>query len=261
MILSKLNVPRTPFIISVLLWIIEKNISFDLVNQAEIIDTLIDGMLDKFKESKARNSLDSNLRKTFLTELSYTLHLSRKKTLTHNELDQFSADYFRKKLLPSPSGPFIDELKEKGILQNIGSEVCFKFDCLRAFFLSAKMKNSKELLSSILKKDEFSNYGEELDYFTGKYRDQADVLRISMEIIEHLFVQLNLQSENNLSDFDKISLIDSPINLISPENLTKQIFDSPPSSEEREEILDNIDDMCIKLYDREADIDKKSNEI
>lgn len=69
-LLSRLNIPRSPFLISALLWIREKQVQFAPVNQAEILDALIDGVMEKLSESKDRSGLDANIKRHFLAALA-----------------------------------------------------------------------------------------------------------------------------------------------------------------------------------------------
>lgn len=207
--LRRLNIPRTPFLISILLWVQEKNISFTPVNQAEIIDILVDGILDKLHETKARSGYDSTVKRHFLTELAFHLYQENKTKCSINQLDRLAADYFSNKGLPSSSGQFVEELKTKGVLIDLGGEISFKFDCLRAFFLSIKIKDSRELFEAAFNPDGFVALGEELDYFTGKNRDQKDAIIRALDVVEHFHREANLDFD--LSIFDKISMSDSPL--------------------------------------------------
>lgn len=93
--LKRLNIPRTPFLISIFLWVHERNIAFDPVNHAEVLDTLIDGMLDKFHESKSRSRLDSTAKRHFLSDLAYHMYQLGRDYVTPNELEIFTASYFK----------------------------------------------------------------------------------------------------------------------------------------------------------------------
>lgn len=237
--LKRLNIPRTPFLISVFLWVHEKRIAFDPVNHVEVIDTLIDGMLDKFQEIKSRTRLDSTAKRHFLTDLAFHLYRENKDRLTHNELDLFTAEYFKKKLLTAAAGPFIDELKQKGIFLDLGEEICFKFDCLRAFFLSVRLQESSVFLSEALTTSQFLSLGEELDYFTGKYRGREDALREALIVLDKFYepVALNL----DLGLFDEITLTEFPISLEDRQELGKELYPPRPSDEQREKMLDSWD--------------------
>ncbi|MCK9387479.1 MAG: metallophosphoesterase [Sulfuritalea sp.] len=237
--LRRLNIPRTPFLISILLWVQEKNITFNPVNQAEIIDILIDGILDKLHETKERSGYDSTVKRHFLTELASAMHQSNKTRCSYNELDQLAADYFSSKALPSASGPFIEELKRKGVLVDLGEDIAFKFDCLRAFFLSIKIKESPELLTFALSPEGFLGLSEELDYFTGKNRDQKEALIGALDAVEYFYKQADFELDLNL--FDMISLNESPITAERKASLEKKLLGERPTFERQEEMLDEMD--------------------
>ncbi len=237
--LKRLNIPRTPFLVSVFLWVREKRIAFDPVNHAEIIDTLIDGMLDKFSEAKSRTRLDSTVKRHFLTDLAHHLYQENRDRLTHNELDLFTAEYFKKKLLTSASGPFIEELKQKGIFLDLGEEICFKFDCLRAFFLSIRLQESSSFFELALTPSEFLKLGEELDYFTGKQRGRQDALERSLELLDKFFEPIALNID--LALFDEVTFTEFPISDEDRKEIGKELYPPRPSEAEREAILDEID--------------------
>lgn len=238
--LRRLNIPRTPFLISALLWIQEKNIAFNPVNQAEIIDILVDGILDKLRETKERSGYDSTVKRHFLTEFAYALHKSDRKRCSHNELDQLVVDYFSNKGLPSASGPFIDELKKKGVIVDFGGQIGFKFECLRAFFLSMKIKESTELREYSLTPDGFVRLSEELDYFTGKNRAEKDALVGAMKVVEVFYKNAGIDIDLEL--FDKISLNESPITAERKVALEKKLLGDRPTFEKQEQLLDEMDD-------------------
>ncbi|WP_434514452.1 hypothetical protein AB6Q56_18175 [Dechloromonas sp. ARDL1] len=231
--------------ISALLWIQEKNIAFNPVNQAEIIDILVDGILDKLRETKERSGYDSTVKRHFLTEFSYALHKTNRKMCTHNELDQLVVDYFSNKGLPSASGPFIDELKRKGIIVDFGDQIGFKFDCLRAFFLSIKIKESSELRDYSFTPEGFVRLSEELNYFTGKNRAEKDALIGAMKVIDTFYK--NAEIDIDLELFDQISLSESPITAERKVALEKKLLGERPTFEKQEELLDEMDEPYCSI--------------
>lgn len=258
--LRRLNIPRTPFLISILLWVQEKNITFSPVNQAEIIDILIDGILDKLTETKELGGYDSTAKRHFLTELAYAMHKSGKKRYSHNELDKFAVDYFDSKGLPSASGPFIEELKDRGILIDLGDEVSFKFECMRAFFLSTNIKESSDLFKYSMTPSGLLELGEELDYFTGKNRDNKEALVGALDAVEFFYKQTDLNLD--LAIFDNISLEISPLETKKRDMLENEIFGNRPTLEKQEELLDEIDNPhspVVQLKAQRDDKDMASN--
>jgi Calcineurin-like phosphoesterase len=243
-LLGRLHVPRTPFLISILLWVRERKVSFSPVNQAEVIDVFIDGILEKLSESKRRSEFDSNAKRHFLGELAYAMHRSGKTVCSYNELDLFAADYFSRRALPEPIAPFIQELQERGILVDQGDGICFKFDCFRAFFLSLKMKDAPELVEEAASREGILRFGAELDYFTGRNRDQAEVLRAAMKALEDAFRASGLDLP--LALFDEVP---SHGSILTPEKralLEQKVLGVSRTSEQQQQLLDEIDERTRK---------------
>jgi hypothetical protein len=167
------------------------------------------------------------------------MHQSSKKQLLHNDLDKFAVGYFAEKGLPSASGPFIEELKHRGILIDLGDEVSFKFDCVRAFFLSISIKESPELFNYAMTPEGFTLLSEELDYFTGKNRNNKEALIGALKVVDHYFNEADFKLDLNL--FDTIALDESPITDALREILHKKLLGDQPTLEKQEELLDQID--------------------
>jgi hypothetical protein len=241
-LLGRLNIPRSPFLISALLWVREKQTQFSPVNQAEILDALIDGVMEKLSEKKDRSGLDANIKRHFLGSLAEHLHETKSRRITSHNLDSFTVDYFGMKGLASTSGPFLEELKKKGILLEVGSDVTFMFDSIRAFFLASRFQEGQPLLDAALNSVNFLSFGEELDYFTGRYRDKRDVLEKAARTVEEFRAAAGLDGDLNL--FDLISVKHSPISASEePGDFDSALRVSKPSDERREELLESIDEQ------------------
>lgn len=133
-LLLRLNIPNTPFLVSILLWVIEQQPNSKIINQASAIETLVVGLLEKFTESKARSNYDSNIQSHFLSELATEMDRAQFEWIDSNEFESFVNNYFVKRGLTAPSRGFTDELLRKGLLYENNNRITFKFDCFRAFF-------------------------------------------------------------------------------------------------------------------------------
>lgn len=184
---TKLNVPRTPFLISVLLWVIEQRPNALLVNQASAIEVLIEGLLEKFKESKARAEFDSTIQQHFLEDLSTHLDSESVEWITSFQFDEFIIGYFKKKGLQVSTRGFAEELIRKGLVYESGDRVAFKFDCFRSYFLARRFANDSQLWKNALSMESVHRYVTELDLFTGLHRDRKDVLETAICTCDELF--------------------------------------------------------------------------
>lgn len=184
---AKLNVPRTPFLISVLLWVIEQRPNALLVNQASAIEVLIEGLLEKFKESKARAEFDSTIQQHFLEDLSAHLDFESVEWITSFQFDEFIVGYFKKKGLQVSTRGFAEELIRKGLVYESGDRVAFKFDCFRSYFLARRFANDSQLWKNAISMGRVHRYVTELDLFTGLHRDRKDVLEAVIGTCDELF--------------------------------------------------------------------------
>lgn len=239
-LLVRLNVPRSPFLISALLWISEKGTQFSPVNQAEILDVLIDGVMEKLSETKDRSHIDSTIKRHYLAALAEQLHLMGKKRISALELERFTVDYFDSRGLPASTAPFLVDLKAKGILLEIGDEVTFMFEAIRAFFLSTRLHENRALLDKALSKAHFLELGEELDYYTGRHRDQDQVLRTVVGLVNEFLQDAHLGFE--LSAFDAIRIHDKAIDIEAAQNL-RNAASQRPNLEQRNALLESVDEQ------------------
>lgn len=238
-LLGRLNIHRSPFLISALLWIRERQTQFTPVNQAEILDALIDGVMEKLSETKDRSKNDSTIKRHYLAALAEHLYSTGKKKIPTLELEAFTVKYFSSKGLPTSTGPFLAELKAKRILLEVGNEVTFMFEAIRAFFLSTRLHENPELLAKALSREHFLELAEELDYYTGRHRDRPQVLKRALELVAELCNETNIKHE--LSEFDNIRIGDAPVG--AP--IASRIAPVPsvrPSIAERHELLDSYDE-------------------
>jgi len=197
-LLSKLNVPQTPFLVSILLWVIEQQPSAKLINQASAIEALIFGLLEKFTESKSRSNYDSNIQSHFLSELSTTMDEENIEWKDSNEFEIFVSSYFKKRGLADPSRGFTEELLRKGLLYESNQKITFKFDCFRAFFLANKLADSKETLEKVLTPTSIAKYTTELDLLTGLHRDRKDILNLARECCHQLLASSEFEIDISL---------------------------------------------------------------
>lgn len=177
-ILGQLNVPSTPFLISAILWVLEQNslaIDSKLINQSLVIEVLLDGLLDKFYESKHRGRTDAKIIASFLTELAFKLDKDTQEYIPKREFDTFTTKFFSDRSLPQPDN-FSNDIVQKGILYESNDLIGFKFDCFRAFYLAKKFDEMENLWVNIIENNLYARYYAEFDFLTGLNRNKKQVL-------------------------------------------------------------------------------------
>lgn len=197
---ERLRVPRTPFLVSVLSWVLEQRPNAHLINQSSAIEVLIEGLLEKFSESKFRKEVDSTIQQHFLMEFAAHLNELDVEWINALDFDTYVAKYFQEKGLTVSTEGFAAEFLRKGLLYGFGDRVGFKFDCFRAFFLAKKFSLSPELWRTALTRDKVRKYVYELDLLTGLHRDRHDIL-LAAQILGRQTLEIH-GSKYSIDGFD-----------------------------------------------------------
>ena len=248
--IRKLGVPSTPFLISVFLWIRERNVHFSPINHAAIIDAFIDGLLEKLNEAKDRSSTDSTIKRDFLSQLAFAMHSQDKNVWSVHEIERFAVEYFDDRSLSTSSSTFLSELYSKGLLLKFGDEVSFKFDCFRSFFLAHMISTSLDFKSYSLSGAGFLDLQAEIDFHTGLHRNQKEFLLAAEGIVDDLRRGLGVEAKHG--SFTEINNNGSMLQGPSEKDVITALFGSTPTLDEQERTLDEIDRRSAPVASRGA---------
>ncbi|MCH7310539.1 metallophosphoesterase [Acinetobacter sp. ANC 4805] len=197
-LIDQLNVPSTPFLISMLLWVVEKNKNNShLFNEASVVQVLIEGLLNKFGEEKKREDFDSTNISHFLKQFSYYLDSRKLTNISIADFDKFKIQYFADLGLHSKEN-LRTELIEKGLLYGDSNLIGFKFDCFRSFFLAEHFNNNEDFWLNIINNNQIQDYSIEFEYYSGIYRDKERLLVEFHNAIKKIFSTVNFNA-NELS--------------------------------------------------------------
>lgn len=154
--------------------------------------------------------------------------------------------------MTAASAPFIEELRKKGLFLEIDDTVYFKFDCLRAFFLSTRLQESSAFFDEVFTTGKLITLSQEIDYFTGKQRGREDALRHALRILDEYYAPIRLDLD--LSLFDKIDAGDLPVSTEVRDGLERELFPPRLSDEHRENLLDEADARTLKIPERKSSL-------
>ncbi|WP_313390906.1 metallophosphoesterase [Acinetobacter sp.] len=210
-LIDQLNVPSTPFLISMLLWVVEKNRNNShLFNEASVVQVLIEGLLNKFGEEKKREDFDSTNLSHFLKEFSYHLDQNKVTNISLSEFDLFKIKYFAERGLYSEEN-LRNELIDKGILYGDSATIGFKFDCFRSYFLAEKFNTNEEIWLNIIKENKIQNYSVEFEYYSGIHRDREKLLIEFHAAIKNMFSNINFNTDKLSLENDKSILLSATL--------------------------------------------------
>lgn len=194
---SQFNLPRTPFSVSMFLWILEREDSYRAQNNSILIECFIEELL-KSKDGKSIGSrqvfdyknklvLLAGIAREMLREGNVNYSLSFSQTLRfvedHLEALKFKNLYTPKKIL--------NDLLDTGIIVEDGNNIRFRFGCFFEFMLAKQMEFCPTFKDEVLDENNYINFFNEIVYYTGLHRGESGILKMIMEQLEYHYIDIN----------------------------------------------------------------------
>lgn len=265
-----LNLPRTPFAVSMFLWIIEKQENFKPINNSTLIENFIEKILRKhdIKESqRERFGYDNKL--WIISHIAYIMlkaeneNYSLSYSIFTDTVDKY---LINKKFEDFRTENIVDILLMSGIFLKDNGNVRFRFSCFFEFFLMKQMEKDSEFKEEVLNENNFLNFSNEIDYFTGIHRGETDLLKIIIKRLENGYSGLEeminrAQTNKNYKNYDGF-FINRDIRGKEKPSLIHQLNEEQvvtflPSNKPSEEDLEVIEDNKLELQKQEKGIPKK----
>ncbi|MFZ5857388.1 MAG: metallophosphoesterase [Chloroflexota bacterium] len=247
--ISEFNLPRTPFIVSALLTIIEEKNDFNPINKALLIENIIELLLEKIRPySTLPEGLDYRNVEDYLSHFAYELSQREDPQLSEEDNSKFLKQYFEKRAFGSSLSlqKFSDLLIDRGILASRFGWIQFRFNSFFEFFLAKYIREDKIFYIKATSRDHYLQYAHSLDYLTGLQRNNLDILMILKDLVtEKLMarIQKNGIKEIELSFYDDIrfekDLIDTTEN-VDKEDFLENLRRKRITEELKDEIYDSV---------------------
>jgi predicted MPP superfamily phosphohydrolase len=238
---AKLRLPRSPFLMSMVLWLSEKKIAFSPVNYATLIEGFIDGLLEKLSDSNFRSEIYTfRIKQHFLCELAAKLSGDPQKSISRLSLEQFSVDYFTSR--PQPNAKpleLLDHFLARGVLFQVGDEIRFKLECFREYFVAKRMLENKNYLDECVSGGNLLTFINELDYYSGLKQDDIQLLEITKSRLDEYYKSSKLEIFSG--DYPRVASHEASI-INEIRDRMVDLVRLKPSVQERERILDDFDE-------------------
>lgn len=230
------NLPKTPFVVSLILSICKDNMEFIPVNEAVVMESFLEMLLEKGSANEARRSnFDFRNKEDFLIYLVSYMNTQDRYYLTNQEFQDLLYSYHKDKKFDIFDTKFDIIFFEKGVLIRTTDLITFRYSCIVEYYLAKKAINDPEFLNYILTNERYLNYTRELALYTGLKREDLTVLNAIQPDFQK-YVEDNMFFLNELKDY-KIEVDIS----ITTDMLNERIYSSRLSIEESDKITDDND--------------------
>jgi len=235
----------TAMSVSLFLWSTE-NEDRKPINQALLLDIYIEIILEKLaKENIYRSTFDYKNKTMLLAKIAKFMSESTLPncSISHSDYEKKIEEYIKEDVgfdydADSIAKYFIDR---KLFVKTSDNRVKFSSPCFFHFFLAKRMENDKEFRDFVTKEENYHNYHQEIDYYTGLVRNDTEMLKL----IYSRFISKFEETEFIFNDIDIDVFFthvrkDSLVHESSAKEIDlKVIKDNRPSEELIEKFYDN----------------------
>lgn len=236
--MRRLAIPRTPFLLSLIFWILETQNTLVLLNHASLIQKFFESVLDKLHPADGlRDAIDFRIKEHFLAHLAGVMVARNKYALSRFELEALAIAYFERKGFGTKISGFIDYFLTRGVLHEHGGTIRFKYRCFGEYFIACQMMEDRAFYDLITAPDKYLDFPNEIDYFTGLRRDDLAIVLTLEKRVDDLLSSVGLDAD--LALFEQIAVGESPLTEEGRRELLQRLREPPV--EERDGVLDRAD--------------------
>lgn len=176
--IHNINLPTTPFIVSLVLSICKENEEFVPINEANVMEAFLEMLLEKNATDSIKTEVyDYKIKENFLCYLISKMRKSNRYWFSQQEFEMHLQAYHAELGWAIRDTHFDTLFFEKGILYNVGDRVAFRYVCMAYYYLARLALKSADFMNEILASDNYLIYPSELNYITGLDRGRMDIYK------------------------------------------------------------------------------------
>lgn len=250
---SAIGLPRSGYIVTLLLYAIEAGISLEHINEATLVQNIIDILLNKMApEDISRSQFDAKSKELLLQELAQHLSTDAIPDTDYNELLGRAISFLKSRNLPFSADEIVAGLIRRGILyRSSGNRVSFRYRVFAEYFRALHLRDNPEKVSEIITQNTLVENRRELDLLTGISRVSGNLIPALTSYLENVIPGRYADSVG----YDPSVLgFDTRLRLISPQRL-KTLQDARLTGEQIDNLLDEADNRA-KRENKSAEVER-----
>jgi len=231
------RLPRTGYIVTLLLWAVEQNKLGEKLNEAVLLENLVAFLLGKAEfDAALRDQLDPRAQEFLLREIANELK-SCGGWLESNRLLEFIIQYFLSRGLGFGAKEVLDQFIACGILLEQDGYVAFRYPCYQEYFIAVDLLYNPERLSSLLASPALIvlQFSREIDLWSSLARElhgADDALLRILEDAKLPDVSFDVDIGNLRYDGKEISFKPTRV---------RELLENPPTKDQIDELLDKAE--------------------
>lgn len=170
------DLPKTGYIVTLLLWALQQNNKLDRINESVLIMNMVDYLIGK---ADFQGALESEFDATSkeITLQSFAVFLRDHGGIaSSNDANAFLISFFRDKGLNYDASSVLTSLCECGVLTESASSISFKYRCFQEYFIAKHIGSSGKRLKGSYLNRAFLGNQRELQILSGLSRENDDLI-------------------------------------------------------------------------------------
>lgn len=189
------DLPRTGYIVTLLLWAIRQGEKLERINEAVLIMNMVDYLLEKANFQKAlEKEFDATSKEITLQSFARFIR-EHGGIVSSNIAIAFLIDFFKDRGLDYDASGVLDALCRCGIVVKKQGEVSFKYRCFQEYFIARYLNSSETRLKEALLNRSYLGFQREIELLAGLNRENKAIL-------DELSFQLNNYQPSYIADVD-----------------------------------------------------------
>lgn len=248
-VINQLNhdgLPRTPYMVSLLLWAMHQRKEQERINEAMLLENVIDHLLGKadFRQAK-RGTLNPKGKEISLQELAIYFREKGDYSL-ENDVLEFLITFFKRKRLPFTASDVLEKLISCGVMHRSGDTISFKYKCFQEYFIATRFRDNAADLNRYLCDLEFLKVRRELELLSGLRHQNSDLISFIQQVLGSRVPEKFVKSD--ASQFTRLA--SKGLDRVTTQAKLREIRRTRLTDEELDAIMDEADRRAIARGDR-----------
>lgn len=234
--------PRTGYIVTLLLWAMRQETEFDRINEAVLLSNVVDHLLGKADFTQAtRGTFDPRSKEIVLEHLATFFH-DRGDVVDIDAVTHFLVDLFKSKMLPFKSVDVLGELIKCGILDRSEDTVFFKYRCFQEYFYASRMRFDQDCFDASISNGRYRLLPREFELLSGLVRENKNIIsKIEDDLDRHLPEDVASLSS---SEFDALTEVNVAVSV--SEKRIDELKKKRLSADQVDDLMDAADRRAMK---------------
>jgi predicted MPP superfamily phosphohydrolase len=236
------HLPWNGYIVSLLLWAQAQNKRFERLNEAVLIQSIVDFLLEKGEFSSAfRGGFDARSKEITLQALA-GLFSSRGDYILEEEIYDFLFKFFKQKGLKFSAPETIVQLTSTGILSNSDGMIAFRFRCFQEYFYACALREDAELFAQASSQENIAKFAREFDLLTSITRKSSGLLDITLDWLQSVKPNGSTSGPKSL---DEVTLLGSGRLGLSPSR-RRALAKTPLDTDKIDDMMGRAEQAALK---------------